>query len=1405
MFRSRLARFAHVIAAAPFFLAFGASAGEVRGYLFRDGRPAAGLAVVAVPYETAFDEARREAKGLAAATRIAETISSVDGAFRLVVETAQGRAPSEFRVEVRGEGIVPLRSSSIFSSSESEVVDEVSVTAGGAISGVVLDPDGAPVAGIEVRLRPGGGGGPFGESDFVPAESRSKTGDDGSFHFAGASPSGNDVIVLAERAAPAGVKSVPAGPLRRPIVLQAGATVAVHLLRSDGRGPARTALVRAEGAGARGRWAEADENGNATVAFPAPGSRSRLVADAGNEGYADRPFPPRLPEMGHALVVRLGAPAGIAGRVVDASGRAVSRVKVAALQQGVAWVVRSGPDGRYRMAPVLPGMFRLTADDPRFILAVKAGIAVGVAETRKVDIVLTPGAVLAGRVVDQRGDPVAGAVGTLAPATVRGFGSLVRGLRRAGAPAFRTKSDGTFVGRRLAPGGNLRLTVTQDDFEPETIGGIVLQAGGRKEGVQVVLTRGLRLAGVVVGRDGSPVAAASVQAIRPPGPGGVFVAGGPRGGRGPAVRAPGGAPPREPASTSADGQFLVAGLSAGDWSLRVNRPGFATVTAGPFKVVDGQEEPYAEIVLEPGASISGRAVRTGGEPVPDVMLVATRGGGGGQAATATTGPDGEFRIDGLVPGAIYALRALTGHAEEKQGIRAGADGVEITIGGSGTIRGTVLDASSGRPVPEFEVTWGAERGGFGGQVLRRVTAGRVGGADADAVASEDGSFTLENVATGTWTVRAKAKGFTEGRASGVVVEEGGTRERVEVRLPRGGNLKGRVTDASSGRAVPEATVSAAPAEGGGGGAAGRAIAASIGASLDDGNATDADGRFEIADIAPGRYRVTVQHADFTDGIQMAEVTEKGGSVEVRLSRGGGIGGVVVSASNQPLPGVDVSLSASGDGGGFLGGGGQSTTSDGSGRFLFDHVSAGRYRVSAGYRGTNAPPVDCVLQGAESMKDLVLSIGAGATINGTITGLPQSLQSSVFVTAAGPGGWSGSARSTDAGTFTLEGAPVGAIALSAIAGDQAWGTRRATAEVAVAEGQAVVPAEIPFPSGSALSGRVTRGGQGIGGAMVSASPRASGRSAGASVRTDDSGAFRLEALEDGAYTLNVSPGPSGTFNPRSESVNVSGETTKDIVVPTGFLSGSVVEAGSRQPLEGATLGLSSDSGAASGGGRGGATSDSSGNFRVENVDPGSWTVATRRSGYQADRRTVQVGPDGTEGLVVELARGEGIGIQVRDGIFGIPLRSVTIRAADASGSVAFAGSVSLDGEGTGEIPGLKPGSYMLVVSSSGYAARSLGSVPAPSSGTLLSLTPGGTLEVHVGQGTLARVGMRARLIGADGQPVPRSAFQPDGWFGVSSPVVRLANVASGPVTLVVESGVTKSVTVPEGGTAVVELP
>jgi hypothetical protein len=147
----------------------------------------------------------------------------------------------------------------------------------------------------------------------------------------------------------------------------------------------------------------------------------------------------------------------------------------------------------------------------------------------------------------------------------------------------------------------------------------------------------------------------------------------------------------------------------------------------------------------------------------------------------------------------------------------------------------------------------------------------------------------------------------------------------------------------------------------------------------------------------------------------------------------------------------------------------------------------------------------------------------------------------------------------------------------------------------------------------------------------------------------------------------------------------------------------------------------------------------------------------------------------------------------------------VRVSDGSGAPVFAGSVSLDSDGRGEVPSLKPGTYEVRAESSGYAPVSLPGVAVPSRPLSLALTPGGSLEIQAGPTTLALPQASGRLIGADGRPYMWSVFTTDGKIRLTSPVRRLENVAPGRYSFEVEGGVRREVTIAEGGRAVVSLP
>src|SRR5262249_34062866 len=130
---------------------------------------------------------------------------------------------------------------------------------------------------------------------------------------------------------------------------------------------------------------------------------------------------------------------------------------------------------------------------------------------------------------------------------------------------------------------------------------------------------------------------------------------------------------------------------------------------------------------------------------------------------------------------------------------------------------------------------------------------------------------------------------------------------------------------------------------GGGGGFGR-LGGLGGASNANTAVTDADGRFSLDGVPDGKIMVTASHPDYLDVTQEVD-TPKQGTIDLTLGTGGSIAGAVVGQDGRtPIPSSQVSLNQEGDT--QFGFGSDSTRSDGSGNFLFEHLQAGRFKVIA---------------------------------------------------------------------------------------------------------------------------------------------------------------------------------------------------------------------------------------------------------------------------------------------------------------------------------------------------------------------------------------------------------------------------------------------------------------------------
>jgi protocatechuate 3,4-dioxygenase beta subunit len=1361
-----------------------ASAGEIRGRVLVDGKPAAGVVVTVLPFEDGLAAARREARREQPAP-LASAPTRPDGAFSIVVSAAPGTA---VHLGFRGAPAASVRLDSLVEADGQDLAD-VRLPRAAPLAGRVVDDRGLPAVGASVTLWAGRGRGLVDLLPVAPLPQLATTKADGSFRFEAASDEGNQLRVEAPGFATAERRGVRSGALTLPIRLALGQVVRGTVTLPDRRTPAAGALVHFEGRTTT-RAVEARADG-AFVLDAVPREAGSLVAEAGERGRAVALVAPGASEP---VALTLAPATVLSGRVVEADGgRPLAGVRLLARgRQGGSFVARSGADGRYAVRGLSPQPYTLTAEDARFVpwsrpLTLLAG------QPESQDVALVRGATLSGRVVSEQGAPIEGARLRLTRSGENVFQAFVRSLQGEGVT--RSGRDGSFKATRLPPGERQGLVVQHEDFEERTIGGVSLAAGGVRSGLTIVMRRGLSIRGTVKDEEGRALAGAEVTLSRAR----TLRAG--RGGMQMSLVGPGSDVRRE---SGADGRFEFRGLSPGDYSVAARRSGFARASVDSVGVSEARPGEPLELVLRPGASITGYIRDRSGSGAAGWLVTARPAGGGtpafGPGAIRTeepTGPDGLFVLEGLTSGEAYDLQVMgsSGLGPRRAGVLAPADGIELTVAGTGQLRGRVVDAESGRPVPDFELRYEPDAQGGMRFVFRGGPGGGRGPYERQSFHAEDGSFVLDEVPAGKWTVQASARGYQPGSVSGLSVAEGDATEGVDVRLSRGAAVSGRVLEARSGRPIVDASVKAEPS---GGGESRMPTMVVSGEKGPNEATTDADGRYEIAGLAPGPWLVTASHAEWSEASASVDVKDAPATLDLRLGKGGAVSGTVL-AGGRPVAGAQVALSAAGDSGfrpgaGFLGGGEQAALSDDGGRFRFERLAPGRYTLTASLREQSSAPVESAVTG-EAVQEVQLSLAEGALVRGTVRGLPDAQLAGVNVSARGRD-YFASTRTGAGGAFELSGAPEGTLTLNANAGDFLTSTRNASASVTIAPGQTEAQAEIVFEQGFRLDGHVTRGGKPVAEAIVNAFSE-SGSRRGATSRTDESGAFALDGLEEGRYRITA----MGSGTPISRTVEVSGDSSVELEAPPARLAGTVVEADSGRPL--AEVGVRVEDTDAAARVVLAAATDSSGRFQIEDVEPKRYRASFQKQGYQVETRELSAGEDSD--VRVELRRGEGLSLEARDGIFGTPLRGLFVRALDAGGQSVFAGDVPLDSDGRGEVPALRPGSYELRAQSSGYAVVSLPGVAVPSRTLSLVLTPGGALEIQAGPQTLALPEASALLLGAEGRPCLWNPFTSDGKIRLTGPSRSLENVPPGAYTLRVLGGASRELTITEGGRTAVSLP
>jgi len=569
------------------------------------------------------------------------------------------------------------------------------------------------------------------------------------------------------------------------------------------------------------------------------------------------------------VVIELPAGGRITGRVIDKS----NHNPVTAFQAGIS-VSRGGggmvialppmlkgftsDDGNFTLENVPAGPTQLVVSAPGYTTSRIPGLNVEEGKTLSdVEVSLDTGVRLTGRVTGPDGSPLAGV-------SVREAGSNVGPARimtgmESGAT---TDPNGEYTIEAVDPGQKTFTFARQGYLTADK----TVTLSGRESRLDMQLSTGVPLNGMVVTEGGSPVADASVNAMSAA-----------NSSFGNGVR------------TDANGNFQITGLAPGHYMLIASKAGLADGRLNDFDISAGAP---ARIVMKAGGTIMGHVTGLTDTELQNTTVTANSPTGNASAEADGTG---SYRIDGAPIGTVrVSARTGRGFAGGKS---SAVQSVQVDPGSSVQVdiqfkTSTVVSGRvtrNGLPMTNVMVM-------FNPRNAQSQT-------QASGTTDGNGSYQISGLDDGSYTVAVFDIDRSGAFSSTYDVHGSGSYD-IDIKTA---SLRGRVIDASTSEPLASASVQIQSGQGMFGS---RTVL------------TDPSGSFFIDNIARGSYQAVAQKDGYGHDIRNLVIGDSApDDLEFKLSPSGGVTLHVVDARDNSQLSANVLRVVDGRGQNVEGGGG----------------------------------------------------------------------------------------------------------------------------------------------------------------------------------------------------------------------------------------------------------------------------------------------------------------------------------------------------------------------------------------------------------------------------------------------------------------------------------------------------